>query len=65
MAPYTLVAFHAHPDDEALLMGGALGLLLKLPRWLFRRMLGHEWFVEHGRTPGAPLDDLFSTLRDS
>ncbi|WP_406047245.1 PIG-L deacetylase family protein [Kribbella sp. NBC_00889] len=57
-------SFQAHAS-QASSDGGArtLGLLLKLPRWLFRRMLGREWYVEHGRTPGAPLDDLFATLR--
>ncbi|MEV0797664.1 PIG-L family deacetylase [Kribbella sp. NPDC050281] len=57
-------SFEAHAS-QASSDGGArtLGLLLKLPRWLFRRILGREWYVEHGRTPGAPLDDLFATLR--
>jgi hypothetical protein len=41
-----------------------LALLLKLPRPLFRRVLGREWFVEQGRTPGAVLDDVLATLRD-
>jgi hypothetical protein len=30
---------------------------------MFRLMLGREWYVEPGRTPGVPLDDLFATLR--
>jgi LmbE family N-acetylglucosaminyl deacetylase len=57
-------SFQAHAS-QASSDGGArmLGLLLGLPRWLFRRMLGREWYVEHGRTPGAPLDDVFATLR--
>ncbi len=40
-----------------------LGLLLRLPSWMFTRVLGREWFVEQGRAPGAPLDDVFATLR--
>jgi LmbE family N-acetylglucosaminyl deacetylase len=46
--------------------GGArtLALLLRLPRWLFARVLGTEWFVERGRVPGRPLDDVFATLRE-
>ncbi len=40
-----------------------LALLLRLPGPLFRRVLGREWFVERGRTPAAPLDDVFATLR--
>ena len=41
-----------------------LALLLKLPRPLFRRVLGREWFVEQGRTRGAVLDDVLATLRN-
>lgn len=40
-----------------------LALLLKLPSQVFRRVLGREWFVEPGRVPGAPLDDIFASLR--
>jgi LmbE family N-acetylglucosaminyl deacetylase len=40
-----------------------LGLLLRLPSWMFTRVLGREWFVEQGRTPQAPLDDVFASLR--
>ncbi|MFC5262095.1 PIG-L deacetylase family protein [Kribbella qitaiheensis] len=40
-----------------------LALLLKLPPWLFRRFLGHEWFVERGRSPHRLDDDLFASLR--
>jgi LmbE family N-acetylglucosaminyl deacetylase len=43
-----------------------LAMLLKLPKPLYRRALGHEWFVEHGRTPARPLlDDIFATLREA
>lgn len=44
-----------------------LALLLRLPRPVFRRALGREWFVEHGRpsaAAGAALcDDIFASLR--
>jgi LmbE family N-acetylglucosaminyl deacetylase len=40
-----------------------LALLLKLPSPLFRLALGREWYVETGRPPGPPLDDIFATLR--
>jgi LmbE family N-acetylglucosaminyl deacetylase len=40
-----------------------LALLLRLPRPVFARVLGTEWFVERGRTPGRPVDDVFATLR--
>jgi LmbE family N-acetylglucosaminyl deacetylase len=42
-----------------------LAALLRLPRPLYRRVLGREWFIERGRTPGPPLlDDVFATLRE-
>jgi hypothetical protein len=42
-----------------------LAIFLRLPPFLFRYVLGREWFVERGRPPGhALLDDIFSTLRD-
>ena len=41
-----------------------LAVLLRLPQPLFRLALGHEWYVERGRSPGAPLlDDVFATVR--
>jgi LmbE family N-acetylglucosaminyl deacetylase len=41
-----------------------IGLLLRLPRWLFRRVFRYEWFTEHRRPPRMPLcDDLFDSLR--
>ncbi|MEV6413607.1 PIG-L family deacetylase [Kribbella sp. NPDC051718] len=51
-------ASQATSDDDA----RTLALLLKLPQWLFRQALGHEWFVEHGRIPGTLSDDLFASL---
>ena len=42
-----------------------LSLLRALPGPVFRRVLGHEWYVERGRPPRRPLlDDIFATLRD-
>jgi LmbE family N-acetylglucosaminyl deacetylase len=41
-----------------------LTVLLRLPRWLFRRVCGTEWFREVGRAPGQGLlDDPLATLR--
>jgi LmbE family N-acetylglucosaminyl deacetylase len=38
-----------------------LAVLLRLPRAVFRVVLGHEWYVEHGREPNRPLlDDIFA-----
>ncbi|MGZ0153468.1 PIG-L deacetylase family protein [Kribbella sp. WER1] len=57
-------SFEAHASQATADTGDrTLGLLLKLPHWLFRTMLGHEWYVEHNRTPGPPLDDLFTSLK--
>ena len=43
-----------------------LAVLLRLPRPLFRVMLGHEWFVQRGVAPSRPLrDDVFDSLRSS
>lgn len=42
----------------------ALAVMLRLPRWLFGRITGTEWFVERGRPPGEPVDDVFATLRE-
>jgi LmbE family N-acetylglucosaminyl deacetylase len=57
-------ALRAHASqargDEGL---RTLALLLKMPPWIFRRILGTEWFVEHGRSPGPLLDDVFASLR--
>jgi LmbE family N-acetylglucosaminyl deacetylase len=57
-------AFRAHASQASSDTGQrTLGLLLKLPLWIFRLVLGREWYVEHGRLPGKPLDDVFATLR--
>ena len=58
-------AFRAHASQASSDDGQrTLEMLLRLPPWLFRRMLGREWYVERARVPaGRPLDDLFATLR--
>jgi LmbE family N-acetylglucosaminyl deacetylase len=41
-----------------------LAVLLRLPRPLFARVAGREWFTERGRPPGPPLsDDVFASIR--
>lgn len=41
-----------------------LALLMRLPRPLYRRALGFEWYVERDRAPAATLcDDIFASLR--
>ena len=64
-APHKRAAMAAHSSQAAADVGvRTLAVLLRLPRFLFRRVLGHEWFVERGRQPGGPLlDDIFATLR--
>jgi len=39
-----------------------LRLLLGLPRWLFDRVVGREWFVDRTRAPGR-CDDVFAAVR--
>lgn len=57
-------AMQAHLSQASSPEGArTLALLLRMPRWLFRRALGTEWFVERGRPPGEPLDDVFASLR--
>ena len=56
----------AGPSNGGPSNGGArtLAVLLRLPRPVFRRALGYEWFVEAGRPPAAPLlDDVFASVR--
>ena len=64
-APRKRAAMAAHSSQTDADVGvRTLAVLLRLPRFLFRRALGHEWFVERGRQPGgALLDDIFATLR--
>jgi LmbE family N-acetylglucosaminyl deacetylase len=57
-------AMSAHCSQQS---GGStprsVSVFLRLPRPLFRRIFGHEWFVEIGRTPDRDmLDDVFATL---
>jgi LmbE family N-acetylglucosaminyl deacetylase len=41
-----------------------LAVFLRLPPFVFKRVFGHEWFVEQGRTPASRrLDDIFASLR--
>ncbi len=55
----------AHASQAA---GGSgprtLALFLKLPRPLYRRVFGTEWFIERGRPPARPpATDVFASLR--
>lgn len=40
-----------------------LAFFLRLPGPLYRRVFGAEWFIERGRIPSKPLDDVFASLR--
>ncbi|WP_250285349.1 PIG-L family deacetylase [Frankia sp. CiP1_Cm_nod2] len=43
-----------------------LTVLLRIPRPVFRWVLGREWYVEYGRTPTEPLlDNIFASLADT
>ena len=65
-APAKRAAMAAHASQATADEGvRTLAVFLRLPRPVFRRVFGHEWFVERGRdAPGRPLDDIFATLRD-
>jgi LmbE family N-acetylglucosaminyl deacetylase len=43
-----------------------LAAFLRMPRWLYRQVFGHEWFVESSLTPeqreDAPYGDPFATV---
>jgi len=44
----------------------SLAVFLRLPRFAFRRVFGHEWFVELGRGATTPrLDDVFAGLQSA
>jgi len=57
-------AMRAHSSQAQADTGGrTLGLILRLPKPVFRLALGHEWFVERGRpAAGAKLDDVLQSL---
>ena len=65
-APAKRAAMAAHASQASADSGDrTLAAFLRLPRPVFRRVFGHEWFVERGRPPGGPLlDDVFASLRD-
>lgn len=61
------VSFKAHASQASADEGDrTLGMLLRLPRFVFRWALGREWYHEVGyvRAPGEPMsDDIFATVR--
>lgn len=64
-APAKRRAMAAHAS-QASSDGGprTLSMLLRLPGPLFARLLGREWFVEHGRNGREPSGDIFASLRN-
>jgi len=54
-------AMRAHASQAG---GGVrtLALLNRLPKPIFRAVLGREWFVERGRPMGSRADDIFQTF---
>ncbi len=56
-------AMRAHSSQASAQEGTrTLRLLLRLPDWLFDRVLGQEWFVDRTRGPGR-CDDVFAGVR--
>ena len=41
-----------------------LSRVLDLPDELFGLAFGTEWYIEHGRSPDDPADDIFASLQD-
>lgn len=64
-APAKRAAMAAHASQASADSGDrTLAAFLRLPRPVFRRVFGHEWFIERGRPPGGPLlDDVFASVR--
>jgi len=64
--PAKRAAMAAHTSQASADSGDrTLAAFLRLPGPVFRRVFGHEWFIERGRLPGGPLlDDVFASLRD-
>lgn len=64
-APAKRRALAAHDSQTSADHGvRTLAAIRRLPGPVFRRALGYEWFVEHGRPPQSPpLDDIFASLR--
>ena len=60
------LAAHASQSETGGVRGvRGLGLLLLLPRPVFRVLAGREWFVQRGVVPERrPLGDVFATLRE-
>jgi LmbE family N-acetylglucosaminyl deacetylase len=58
-------AIEAHASQSTAPSGvRTLGLILRLPRPVFRRAFRREWFVERGRPAGDPISgDIFASLR--
>lgn len=56
-----MAAHHSQATSEA--ERRTLHIFRQLPMPLFRRVFGREWFLERGRTPGTPVDDIFQSLR--
>jgi LmbE family N-acetylglucosaminyl deacetylase len=64
-ADHKRASMHAHASQATADSGDrTLAALLRLPRPVYRRVLGREWFVERGRVAGGPkLDDIFASVR--
>lgn len=62
--PAKLAALSAHHSQSVGGPARTVRFLSTLPVFLVRPVLGHEWFIEHGRPGGGRLlDDIFATLR--
>lgn len=56
------MASHSTQATSAESTTRTLARILELPEELFALAFGTEWFIEHGRSPSEPSDDIFATL---
>lgn len=56
------MAAHASQATSAVSSTRTLAQFLSLPEPFYAMAFGTEWFVEPGRSPGEPADDVFASL---
>jgi LmbE family N-acetylglucosaminyl deacetylase len=61
MAAHASQATSADDDDST----RTLARILELPEDLYALAFGTEWFIERGRSPADPADDVFASLSDT
>ena len=57
------MAAHASQTTSAVTSTRTLAAFLALPEPFYAMAFGQEWFVEPGRSPDSPADDVFASLQ--